>query len=45
LEGIVGVDLSRHTGSNQAAINDLASEMSTLLELHSQKLGTPSGLL
>jgi DGQHR domain-containing protein len=45
MDGIVGVDLSRHTGSNQAAINELAAEMSTLLELHSQKLGTPSGLL
>ncbi|MFZ7336596.1 DGQHR domain-containing protein [Comamonas jiangduensis] len=45
MDGIVSIDLSRHTGSNQAAINDLASELSTLLELHSQKLGTPSGLL
>jgi len=45
MNGIVGVDLSRHTGSNQAAINELAAELSTLLELHSQKLGTPSDLL
>jgi DNA sulfur modification protein DndB len=45
MDGIAGVDLSRHTGSNQAAINELAAELSTLLELHSQKLGTPSDLL
>jgi hypothetical protein len=45
MDGIVGVDLSRHRGSNQAAINELAAELSTLLELHSQKLGTPSDLL
>jgi len=45
MDGISGIDLSRHTGSNQAAINDLAQELSSLLELHSQKLGTPSGLL
>lgn len=45
LEGIVTIDFSRHSGSNQAAINDLAKEFSELLELHSQRLGTPSGLL
>lgn len=45
LDGITNIDLSRLSGSNQAAINDLAAEISTLLEIHSQKLGTPSGLL
>lgn len=45
MDGIISVDFSRHTGSNQAAINDLVAELSSLLELHSQKLGTPSGLL
>ncbi len=45
MEGVIGIDLSRHTGSNQAAINELSSELSSLLELHSQKLGTPLGLL
>ncbi len=45
LEGIVNVDMSKHTGSNQAAINELAQEFSMSLELHSQKLGTPSDLL
>lgn len=45
MEGISSVDLGRHSGSNQAAINDLASELSSMLELHSQKLGTPTDLL
>jgi DGQHR domain-containing protein len=45
MDGIATVDLTRHTGSNQAAINDLVSELLASLELHSQKLGTPSDLL
>lgn len=45
IEGIYAADLGRHAGSNQAAINELAAEFSMLLEIHSQKLGTPEGLL
>jgi DGQHR domain-containing protein len=45
LDGIVGVDMDRYSGSNQQAINELSSELASLLEIHSQKLGTPVGLL
>jgi DGQHR domain-containing protein len=45
LDGIANIDLDRHSGSNQQAINELASELGTLLEIHSQRLGTPVGLL
>lgn len=45
LEGIANVDMDRHSGSNQQAINELASELGSLLEIHSQRLGTPIGLL
>ncbi|OYO28556.1 DGQHR domain-containing protein [Janthinobacterium sp. PC23-8] len=45
LDGISSVDMDRHSGSNQQAINELAAELSTLLEIHSQRLGTPAGLL
>lgn len=45
LTGIVNIDFSKHSGSNQQSISDLAAELHTLLDLHSHKLGTPSGLL
>lgn len=45
LTGISSVDMDRHSGSNQQAINELAAELGALLEIHSQRLGTPSGLL
>jgi len=45
VDGISGVDFARHTGSNQAAINELVEELSSLLDLHGQKLGVPSDLL
>lgn len=45
LDGITSIDISKFSGSNQAAINELASELSSLLELQNQKLGTPDNIL
>ena len=45
LEGIKHIDFSRHSGSNQAAINEMAKEFSDLLDIHGRKLGEPTDLL
>lgn len=45
LEGIKPIDFSKHSGSNQAAINEMAKEFSDLLDIYSRKLGEPTDLL
>ncbi|MCK7459945.1 DGQHR domain-containing protein [Idiomarina aminovorans] len=45
LSGIKNIDFSKHSGSNQAAIADMAREFSDLLDIHGQKLGEPKDLL
>ncbi len=45
LDGIKHIDFSRHSGSNQAAINEMAREFSDLLDIHGRKLGDPTDLL
>lgn len=45
LDGVTSIDISKFSGSNQAAINELAAELSSLLELQNQKLGTPDNIL
>lgn len=44
LLGIKNIDFEKHKGSNQQAINSLASEMKTLIELNVSKLNTPQDL-
>lgn len=45
LNGIRPIDFSKHSGSNQAAINDMAKEFSDYLDIHGRRLGEPTDLL
>lgn len=44
LVGIKNINFEKHQGSNQQAINSLAQEMSTLIEINISKLNAPDDL-
>jgi DNA sulfur modification protein DndB len=45
LEGIQQIDFEKHSGSNQQTINQMASELQTLLDVHTMTLDEPNDLL
>lgn len=45
LDGISKIDFDKHSGSNQQTISQMASELQTLLDIHSSTLEEPNDLL
>jgi DNA sulfur modification protein DndB len=45
LQGIQKIDFDKHSGSNQQTISQMASELQTLLDIHSATLDEPNDLL
>lgn len=45
LEGIEKIDFEKYSGSNQQTINQMASELQTLLDIHYMTLDEPNDLL
>ncbi|EHR5465205.1 DGQHR domain-containing protein [Vibrio parahaemolyticus] len=45
LQGIQKLDFEKHSGSNQQTISQMASELQTLLDIHSATLDEPTDLL